>query len=399
MKERIKQIIKNNLSDLIQMRRHIHQNPELSFAEHETMAYISSKLNDKNISHRAGIANTGIVGHLGNNELNCVALRADIDALPMFEKTNAPYASKNEGIMHACGHDVHTTCLYGALLALQEIEPQLAGTVKFLFQPAEEKLPGGAQDMIAAGVLDDAPVPQAILGLHVHPPLDVGKLGFRGGMFMASADEITIDIIGKGGHAAMPREFVDPIIAAATFLVQVQQVVSRKSDPAIPTVVSFGKIETPGGSFNIIPERVRLSGTLRTMNEEWRDEALSLITELAHAVAKSLGCEAEVALIKGYPCLVNDELLTAKTKQYAQELVGDDKVVDLAFRMGAEDFARYTQQIPGVFFRLGIRNESKGITANLHSPYFDVDEESILHGASAMAWLAYSYLNDQKIAN
>jgi amidohydrolase len=393
MKQNIKDCLRNKLPELIAIRRHIHKNPELSFQEHETMKYISQQLSAIGVNHEKGVAKTGIVALIGDPAKPCVALRADIDALPMFEKTSVAYCSRNEGVMHACGHDVHTTCLIGAAMALKLIESNLNGCVKLIFQPAEEKLPGGALEMIAAGVLSNHPVPKAIFGLHVHPPLEVGTLGFKPGIFMASADELTVTFRGRGGHAAVPREFDDPISAAASFIMQVQQVVSRKADPAIPTVVSFGKIETKGGSFNIIPETVVLQGTLRTMNEEWRGEALKLIETMAHHSAIALGCESELSVINGYPCLVNDEDLTESAQSHASDLIGMEHIIDLPFRMSAEDFARYTERIPGVFFRLGVGNKAKGITAPVHSPYFDVDEECLFYGASAMAWMAYSYLN------
>ena len=357
------------------------------------MEYITRQLTNHQIDHKSGVAKTGIVGVVGQGP-RCVALRADIDALPMYEKTGASYASKNDGVMHACGHDVHTTCLIGAAMALHHLGQALPGQVKLLFQPAEEKLPGGAKDMIEAGVLHDEPVPEAIFGLHVHPPLQSGTLGFKSGMFMASADQIFVTFKGKGGHAAVPMEFVDPVFAAATFITQVQHIVSRKADPGTPTVISFGHIDTKGGAYNIIPEQVVIQGTLRTMDEAWRREALNHIEQLATSVASGLQCQVEVEIIHGYPFLKNDESLTDRLISYAGELIGDEHVHQLPFRMAAEDFARYTHHIPGVFFRLGVRNDEKGITAPVHSPYFDVDEAAIYYGAAALAWFAYSYLKD-----
>lgn len=393
MRERIKNLVREILPELIDIRRHIHMHPELSFEECETMKFVSSKLQEWNVSHESAFAGNSIVGLIGDQNGPCIALRADMDALPMQEKTNVDYASKTDGVMHACGHDVHTTCLLGASYVLKRLEKDLPGNVKLLFQHAEEKLPGGAREMIEAGVLDQAPQPAAIIGLHVHPPLEVGKLGFKSGMFMASADELTVVVQGKGGHAAVPAEFTDPIIAAASFLTTVQQVVSRRSDPSIPTVVSFGQIETPGGSFNIIPEKVVIKGTLRTMDEGWRAEALKLIETCAHQVAHQAGCTASVHIIHGYPCLINDTELTNQMSVLTRELFGNDSVVELPFRMSAEDFARYAERIPAVFFRLGVRNESRGITAPVHSPYFDVDEEAIFYGASTLAWAAFSFVS------
>lgn len=388
MKEKIKSIIRAHLPQLIDIRRHLHEHPELSFQEYETMDFISRQLNSHDIAHDAGVADTGIVGVIGSGTGKCVGLRADIDALPIFEQTDVPFKSQKEGIMHACGHDVHTTCLIGATIALKAIENDLQGKVKFIFQPAEEQLPGGAKKMIAAGVLTDAPKVDLMLGQHVHPPLDVGQLGFKSGMSMASANELTIIFKGKGGHAAAPRNFIDPVTAAATFITTVQQVVSRKSDPSMPTVVSFGGIETKGGTYNVIPERVVLKGTLRTMNEDWKSEALTWIRRHAEAMALSSGCEVELDISEGYPMLHNDEELTERMMDIAHQLWGQDAVYKIPVRMGAEDFARYAQEVPAVFYRLGIRNEAKGIVHALHSPYFDVDEEAIFYGATTMAYAA-----------
>ena len=393
MKEKIKLSVKDYMPELINIRRHIHQHPELSFAEHQTMVYISEQLDAAGIEHLSGVANTGVVGVLGDGAGKCIGLRADIDALPMYEKTDAAYASVNEGVMHACGHDVHTTCLLGALKTLKQFEDELPGRVKFVFQPAEEKLPGGARDIIAAGVMTDTPAIDIMLGLHVHPPLEVGTLGFKSGMFMASADELTITFRGKGGHAAVPIEFVDPIVAASTFITQVQQIVSRRADPSIPTVISFGHIETKGGSFNIIPEEVVIKGTLRTMDETWRATALELITETASHLAAAGGCSAETNIIHGYPYLLNDPNITPIAKAVCQDLFGADQVVDLPFRMSAEDFARYAQIVPSVFYRIGVANQKRGITAPVHSPYFDVDEDAIFYGASSMAYLAHELMS------
>lgn len=388
MKARIQSIIREQLPTLIQIRRHLHAHPELSFHEHETMYFISEQLDKYNIAHRSGVADTGIIGVVGNGEGACIGLRADIDALPIYEQTDVPFKSKHEGVMHACGHDVHTTCLIGALMALKSVEDELGGKAKFIFQPAEEQLPGGAKNIIAAGVLDEAPKIDLMLGQHVHPPLDVGHVGFRSGMAMASANELTVTFVGKGGHAAMPTQFIDPITTAANFITQVQQVVSRKSDPAMPTVISFGAIETKGGTYNVIPERVVLKGTLRTMNETWKVEAEEWIHRQAEAAAIASGCKAEVHMSEGYPMLHNDEALTARMMVIARELWGEEAVHHIPIRMGAEDFARYAQLVPSVFYRVGIRNESRGITHALHSPYFDVDEEAIYYGATTMAYAA-----------
>jgi amidohydrolase len=395
MVDKIKLLSQDIFTELVKIRRHLHSHPELSFKEYETSAYIKSLLDHYDIPYTDGWVETGIVAQVqGRSDGNkVIALRADIDALPITEENEVSYISVNQGIMHACGHDVHTTSLFGACIILNQLKDDWGGIVKFIFQPGEEKLPGGAKLMIDHGVLDD-PRPYCIFGQHVHPPLEVGKVGIRAGQYMASADEIYINISGKGGHAALPQELVDPVLIASHVIVALQQLVSRKSNPFIPSVLSFGKINSIGGATNIIPNKVTIEGTFRTMDEEWRDRAHTLIEKLATELAHSMGGVADVNIIKGYPYLKNDELLTNITKKKMIEYMGAENVVELPKRMSAEDFAYYTHHIPGCFYRLGTGNKSKGITSSVHTPTFDIDEDALKVGAGLMAFLAISALKD-----
>lgn len=375
--------------EVLAFRRHLHQYPELSFQEYETQKFIASKLNDNGI-YGTSIADTGYVADLGKGD-NCIALRADTDALPIHEKNDTIYVSRNEGVMHACGHDVHSACLYGALLILKKIEGELNGKVRALFQPGEEVLPGGALKMIEAGVLEN-PRPKAIIALHVFPELEAGKTGFRKGIYMASGDEIHITFKGKGGHGALPHRCIDPIIVAAQFLTNIQVVVSRKAPPATPTVLTFGKINSDGGATNIIPDEVRIEGTFRTFSEEWRAEAHEIISRFARDIAHAHGAEADCRIEKGYPYLENNEALTEWAKKQTADLIGTDNVIDLPIRMTTEDFAWYSHLIPACFFRLGIRNEARGIIHPVHTSHFDVEEEALKTGMATMAYLAYQAL-------
>lgn len=370
-------------------RRHLHRYPELSFQEVKTSRYIREKLVENNISSEF-IAETGVRAELGAGD-RCVALRADIDALPIQEINDVEYVSKHEGIMHACGHDVHSACLFGAMLILKEAESALGGMVRALFQPGEEKLPGGALKMIEAGALEN-PEPEGIIALHVFPELEVGKLGFREGMYMASADEIYITVRGKGGHGAMPDKCIDPVTAAAQIITAIQTIVSRKAPPAVPTVLTFGKINTVGGATNIIPDEVKLEGTFRTLNEEWRMQAHRHINELVASIAQAAGAQTECRIIKGYPYLRNEEMLTRFARKEASELLGGENIVNLDIRMTAEDFAWYSHRLPACFFRLGVGNQQRGIVHSVHTSRFDIDEQALKVGAGAMAWLAYRKL-------
>lgn len=391
LQAKIKTLSDQVYEEVIGMRRHIHMNPELSFHEHETAQYVATQLERLGIKHDTGIADTGLVGYIqGHRPGKTIALRADMDALPIKEANEVPYKSTREGVMHACGHDAHTSSLLGTAQILQQLTDHFEGTIKLVFQPAEERSPGGASLMIKDGVLKN-PAVQSIFGQHVQPYLDQGKIGIRGGKYMASADEIYMRIKGKGGHAAHPAHFIDPVTMTAQILVALQQVVSR-SDPRVPSVLSFGKLVAEGAT-NVIPDEVYIEGTFRTMNEEWRAQALDKIRSIATHVAEGFGGKAEVEIRRGYPVLFNDEALTATTRERISSYVGEENVVDLDLWMAAEDFAFYTHEVPGCFYRLGTRNEARGIVHGLHTPRFDIDEEALRLSTGLMAWLAISELN------
>lgn len=392
--QHIQQLAEQYRGDLVQTRRHLHQHPELSFEEAETAAYVARYLSAWGIPFQAGVAGHGIVALIeGRNPAKgFIALRGDMDALPIHEANDVPYRSQRDGVMHACGHDVHTTCLLGAARLLNELRDRWEGAVKLLFQPAEERLPGGASLMIKAGALEQ-PAPAAIFGQHVFPLLEAGKVGFRAGMYMASSDELYMTVKGKGGHGAMPHECVDPIIISAHILTALQQVVSRYADPTKPSVLTFGHIASSGGTTNVIPDEVKLMGTFRAMDEKWRFEAHNRMQQLARGIAESMGGHCELRIEVGYPTLFNDEKLTDKARQNAVAYLGAENVVDLPIRLTSEDFAYFSQVIPGCFYRLGTRNAERGITSLLHTNTFDIDEDSLPIGAGLLAWLAVCELN------
>jgi len=388
MIEKIKALAASYFPEIVNFRKHLHMYPELSFAEKETSNYISEQLTKKGIAHERNWGGHGIVVNLINDEsFETVALRADIDALPILEANDVEYKSRNEGVMHACGHDVHTASMLGVTFILNEIGSLSKKNFRIIFQPAEEKLPGGASILIKEGVLEN-PSPSTIVGQHVHPPLEAGKVGFRSGLYMASADEIYITVKGKGGHAALPHGNVDPILIASSMLLNLQQVVSRKANPTIPTVLSFGKINSTGGATNIIPNEVKLEGTFRTMDENWRSKAHKIIESICKKTANSLGGNVDVNIKNGYPCLINEAETTAKSRQAAKDYLGKENVVELPVRMTSEDFAFYTQKIPACFYRLGTGNVSKGITSSVHSPTFDIDMDSLKISSGLMAYIA-----------
>jgi amidohydrolase len=374
---------------IIAIRRDLHSHPELAFEEVRTAGIVANRLNELGISHTTGIAKTGVVGIIeGETEGPVIALRADMDALPILEQnTDKPYCSQHPGIMHACGHDFHTASLLGTAEILQAHKHLLKGKIKLIFQPSEEKLPGGASVMIKEGVLHNPEVSQ-ILGQHVMPLIPAGKVGIRQGQYMASTDEIYLTIKGKGGHGAQPHTTKDPVMIMAGLLVNLQQVVSRIADPRTPTVLTFGKI-IANGATNIIPEEVYLEGTFRTFNEEWRTEAHARITEITNSWCKSMGATAELEIKRGYPVLYNDPALSMRTKEQLIAYLGEENIIDLDLWTAAEDFAYYTQNIPGCFYRIGTRNEAKGIIHGLHTPKFEVDESALSLSTGLMAWLAY----------
>jgi len=378
--------------EVVGNRRHIHANPELSYHEEKTAAFVKGKLESLGIEVQANIAENGLVGIIqGKKEgkEKVIALRADMDALPIIEENEVPYKSQNQPVMHECGHDAHNSSLLGTAKNVNQLTDKITATIKLLFQPAEELLPGGASLMIKEGVLKNPQV-SSILGQHVQPFMDCGKIGVRPGMYMASADEIHMVVKGKGGHAAMPATFIDPIMMTAQILVTLQQVVSR-ADPRIPSVLSFGDIHGDGAT-NVIPSEVRVKGTFRTMNETWRDKALAKIEKIITSTAAALGGSVELNIIKGYPVLYNDEALTKKARANISDYIGEENVVDMDIWMAAEDFAWYTQEVPGCFYRLGTRNEARGIIHGVHTPKFDIDEDALKLSTGLMAWLAIKEL-------
>lgn len=368
------------------MRRHLHAHPELSYQEFETSKYVQEKLTTFEIPFEI-MATTGVVGLIKGKkpESRIIALRADMDALQITEENEVKYKSLNDGVMHACGHDVHTTCLLGAAKILNELKDEWQGTVKLIFQPGEERNPGGASLMIKDGALEH-PRPQGIFGLHVHPGLQVGKLSFRKGRVMASADEIYITIKSKGGHAAAPHLTADTILIASHLIVSLQQIISRNNNPLSPSVLSICSIQG-GHTTNVIPSEVKLKGTFRAMDEEWRRKAHQLIKKQTEGLVQAMGAEADVHIDVGYPFVDNDAALTDVAWQLAKEFWGPENVEETELRMGAEDFGYYTHVIPGCFYRLGVRNEEKGIIHNVHTPHFNIDENAIINGIQTMAWL------------
>jgi amidohydrolase len=392
LREQVRSLASEISPDVVSYRRHLHANPELSFQEYETSKFVAKELRRIGLNPTEGVADTGVVALVeGRNPASkTIALRADMDALPIQEENEVPYKSKNKGVMHACGHDVHTASLLGAASILHSVRDNFEGTVKLIFQPGEERIPGGASLMIKDGVLQN-PAPTSIIGQHVMPLVPVGKVGFRPGMYMASADELHVTVKGKGGHAAMPEMNIDPVLITSHMIVALQQVVSRFAPPKIPTVLSFGKIEANGAT-NVIPNEVHLQGTFRTLNEEWRQEAHRKMKKLAEGLVESMGGHVDFDIRRGYPYLENNPELTIRAKEHAIEYMGAENVVDLDIWMAGEDFAFYSQQIDACFYRLGIRNEEKGIISGVHTPTFDIDEKALETGCGLMAWLALKEL-------
>ncbi len=379
-------------NEVISFRRHLHAHPELSYQEVNTAKFITEKLISFGLVP-VRMADTGVVALIEgkNSSKKTIALRADIDALPITELNKVDYKSTYPGIMHACGHDVHTSSLLGTAKILSRLRNEFEGTIKLIFQPGEEKNPGGASIMIREGVLEN-PVPHSIIGQHVFPLLSVGKIGFREGKYMASSDEIYLKVIGKGGHGATPELTIDPVVIASHIIIALQQVVSRNASPKQPTVLTFGKI-TANGATNIIPDEVNIAGTFRALDEKWRSEGLKRIQKMAESIAEGMGGKCEVDIHHGYPYLENNSALTKRIKQAAAEYVGSENVVDIDLTLGSEDFAYYSQIIPASFYRLGTRNEAKGITSYVHTPTFDIDEDALAIAPGLMAWMAIAELS------
>jgi len=386
LQDQIKQLAKKYAPEAIDFRRHLHANPELRYQEVNTAAFVKAQLTQFGIPFET-LATTGVVGIIcgKNPDSRVIALRADMDALPIVEENDVPYKSNNTGVMHACGHDVHTSILLGAAKILNELKDEWEGTVKLIFQPGEEKNPGGASYMIKDGALDN-PRPKGIIGLHVHPGLDVGKLSFRKGRVMASADEIYITIRGKGGHAAAPHLTADTVLIASHLIIGLQHIISRNKNPLSPSVLSICSIQG-GNTTNVIPSAVKLMGTFRAMDETWRYKAHELIRQQAKSIVEGMGAELDLHIDIGYPTVDNDPVFTEAAWKLADEFMGKEQVEETEMRMGAEDFGYYTHVIPGCFYRLGVRNEAKGIVHQVHTPKFDIDENAIEIGMGMMAYL------------
>lgn len=392
LKDRIKSLAQAYKQEVIDLRRHLHSHPELSFKEFQTAAFVAEKLKEIGITEIEAKATTGwsalIKGK--NPDKKVVALRADMDALPISEANEVPYKSQNPGVMHACGHDAHTASLLGAAKILNEVRDHFEGTIKLIFQPGEEIIPGGASLMIKDKVLEN-PRPNSILGQHVMPMIPAGKVGFRSGLYMASTDELYLTIKGKGGHGAMPETFIDPVLISAHLLVALQQIVSRVANPKIPSVLSFGRVEALGAT-NIIPNEVKIQGTFRTLDEAWRAKAHQKMRQISEGIVEGMGGQLDFEIRKGYPFLKNNPELTARSVDAARDYLGAENVLDLDIWMAAEDFAYFSQEIDGCFYRLGTRNEARGITSGVHTPTFDIEEEALEIGSGLMAWLAVSEL-------
>jgi amidohydrolase len=394
IKDKIKDVAHSIFNDVVGYRQHLHANPELSYQEFETAAFVKEKLTQWGIEFTS-CANTGVValikGHLPSEKV--IALRGDMDALPITEISDKPYASRNPGVMHACGHDVHTSSLLGTAYILNQLKTDFGGTIKLIFQPAEELLPGGASIMIKEGVLEN-PKPNYIVGQHVMPLIDAGKVGFRSGIYMASTDELYVTVTGKGGHGAQPHQNIDPVVIASHIIIALQQIVSRNADPRIPSVLSFGKV-TANGATNIIPNEVKIEGTFRTLDEEWRAEAHRRMKKMAEGMAESMGGSCDFDIHKGYPFLINEEKLTANAKSFAEDFLGKENVVDLDIWMAAEDFSFYSQVTDACFYRLGTGNAAKDTQYSVHTPKFDIDEDALKISTGLMAYIALKQLGNE----
>jgi len=393
LKETIQNLADEIFPEILEIRRFIHQHPELSFHEFKTAEYIYEVLGKENIPFRQGIAGTGILADIeGRGSGKIIGLRADMDALPIQEENTVDYRSVNDGKMHACGHDVHTACLIGAARILNELKHQFPGKVKLVFQPAEEKAPGGARLMLKENLFGEEK-PDLMIAQHVYPVMYTGRIGFRAGKYMASSDEIYIKVRGKGGHAAMPHQITDSVLIASHILVALQQIVSRHAQASTPTVLSIGKM-VANGAVNVIPSEVSMEGTFRTMDEKWRKEAHSRMINMAQSIADSMGASCEFEIVEGYPVLYNDPGITAKSIDFARTYLGNDYVDDLDIRMTAEDFAFFAQEYPSVLYRLGVRKSEQAQPFELHTPHFNIDEEAIKTGTGTLAWLALSHLKE-----
>lgn len=392
LKQRVKSLARDYFQEIIETRRHLHKYPELSKEEFETSNYICSKLDNMGLRYRKNIGGNGIMGFIEgkNPEKKCIAFRSDMDALPIQEESDKPYKSSKPGVMHACGHDAHMAMLLGGIKILNTLRQEFEGRIMYIFQPSEEEYPGGAISMLNDGVFDKV-IPEEIYALHSSPEIECGYIGMKEGKFMASTDEIYIDIIGKGGHGGIPHLNIDPILTASHVVVSLQSIVSRNSNPSIPTTFSIGRF-IGDGKTNIIPDKVRLEGIIRTFDEEWREESHKLIERIVKNTAKSFGAEAEVFIDSGYPHLYNHPELCKKTFEFAREYLGKDKVLEIQSRMTADDFSYFSQRTKGCYFRIGTKKKGENIR-NLHTKSFDIDEKSLEYGIGIISFLAISSLN------
>lgn len=386
----IKHTAKKYIAETIEIRRFLHKNPELSFKEYQTSNFIQSILSKNKIPFTNGHVKTGVIAKIeGNNPGDKeILLRADMDALPIHEENQEDYCSNNKGVMHACGHDVHSASLLGAGLILNELKSEFNGTIKLVFQPGEEKIPGGAKLMIKDGLLNNNP--QACMAQHVYPDLQAGKVGFRSGIYMASADEIYVTVKGSGGHAALPHLLNDPVLMTSQIINNLQQIISRFNKPDNPSVLSFGYVEALGET-NIIPDKVILKGTFRTFDEDWRFKAHDKMKEIAHSICKSSGGSCDFDIKIGYPFLVNDKVVTENAKNTAIKFLGKENVIDLDLRMTSEDFAFISQERPSCFYRLGTGDGNT--VKRLHTSSFDVNEECFSISSGLMASIAIDQIH------
>ncbi|MBN2164852.1 MAG: amidohydrolase [Marinilabiliaceae bacterium] len=391
VKDEIKKFAEKYFNEIIEIRRHIHKHPELSFHEFETSKFIQSKLNEYNIPFKTGYAKTGIIGYIkgGNHNKKIIALRADMDALPIQETSDISFKSINNNVMHACGHDAHCASLLGTAKILKNLESKIDGTILLIFQPAEERYPGGANIMIQDGALNN-PEPEIIIGQHVLPDMPAGYIGFKDGNYMASGDEVHITLHGKGGHAAMPHNLVDIVLLGSQIILNLNQIISRFVPATIPAVLSFGKF-IANGSTNVIPDKVEISGTLRVMNEEWRTKIKKKINDIINSTAKQFGSNCDIVIHDGYPMVYNNPEITNRLINYTTDFIGSEFVKTLEPRMTSEDFGYFSQKYPSCYYRFGVEQTNK-VTGDLHTSYFNLNEDSLKTSMSVMAWLAYSLL-------
>ncbi|MBD2443504.1 amidohydrolase [Dolichospermum sp. FACHB-1091] len=389
MLNRIKELSTSISSRLVEIRRHIHAHPELSGEEYQTAAFIAGVLSANGLHVEEGIGRTGVIGELKGTKYtdSVLAIRTDMDALPIQERTSLEYASRIPGVMHACGHDIHTTVGLGTAMVLSQIASELGGKVRFIFQPAEE-IAQGANWMVKDGVMNNV---AAILGLHVFPSIPAGSVGIRYGALTAAADDLEIIIIGESGHGARPHEAIDAIWIASQVITSLQQAISRTQNPLRPVVLSIGKING-GRAPNVIADRVQLLGTVRSLHPETRNNLPDWIEKIVANVCNSYNAKYQVNYRQGVPSVQNDNTLTQLLQSAAEEAWTNDRVQILPEpSLGAEDFSIYLEHAPGAMFRLGVGYEERIINHPLHHPQFEVDESAIMTGVVTLAYAAYKY--------